>query len=547
MDLTTYEAAKFELAEVLRAILAQAPKGHEVVERGGPELFARLAEDRFNLLVVGRFSRGKTSLMNAILGTDRLPTGLLPLTSVITSVSYGSPEEVRILFERGSFAYPIPFDQLADHVTEKGNPGNRRKVRMANVSLPVEILRRGFYFVDSPGLGSAILENTRTTESFLPEADAVMLVSGFEAPLTDEEQQVMRSVSATQRPLFFVLNKQDTVSAEGRAEVQAYVQHRLCQLMQGETPRIFSISARDALAAKLEGRHTDLEATGVPALERELVRFLIEDKGRAFLTGMCDRSMQLLQAASLPNEHAAGLLGRLTRLRGRFASTSLQRVPSDRIPQGAVSTPQPARMGDCALCAAIGHGLFDHLSQYQYQLATYAEAGERLAQERGLCSPHLRLYVSMTTDRSVCLALTPLVKQIATQLQEATPEALQATRPKCSLCELQERIEEAAIPAWLGETSESKKWDGVCLPHLRRLMQLEPVRQRTQELSRIQAQAAVRLAEDMQRYVLKRDGIRRDLTTEEEAEAAQRVITFLAGHRTVVFHCKRARRRSART
>ena len=54
------------------------------------DLFARLAADRFNITLVGRFSRGKTSLMNAILGMDRLPTGVVPLTSVITEVTYGS-------------------------------------------------------------------------------------------------------------------------------------------------------------------------------------------------------------------------------------------------------------------------------------------------------------------------------------------------------------------------------------------------------------------------------------------------------------------------
>ena len=61
----------------------------------------RLAEDRFNLVVVGRFSRGKSSLMNAILGRYRLPTGVVPLTSVITTVTYGSEERVTLHF-RGS-------------------------------------------------------------------------------------------------------------------------------------------------------------------------------------------------------------------------------------------------------------------------------------------------------------------------------------------------------------------------------------------------------------------------------------------------------------
>ncbi|HEV8721419.1 MAG TPA: dynamin family protein [Candidatus Binatia bacterium] len=36
--------------------------------------------------MVGQFNRGKTSLMNALLGSDRLPTGVLPLTCVVTAL-----------------------------------------------------------------------------------------------------------------------------------------------------------------------------------------------------------------------------------------------------------------------------------------------------------------------------------------------------------------------------------------------------------------------------------------------------------------------------
>ena len=78
MDLTAYEESKFELAQVLRTASARLP--HEEAERHQriPELQARLAEDRFNLVVVERFSRGKSSLMNAVLGHDWLPTGIVP-------------------------------------------------------------------------------------------------------------------------------------------------------------------------------------------------------------------------------------------------------------------------------------------------------------------------------------------------------------------------------------------------------------------------------------------------------------------------------------
>ena len=77
MDLKDYEQRK--LAEAIDTkddkLLADAR-----------DLLARIAENRFQLMVVGRFSRGKSTLMNAILGREYLPTGIVPLTSVITTV-----------------------------------------------------------------------------------------------------------------------------------------------------------------------------------------------------------------------------------------------------------------------------------------------------------------------------------------------------------------------------------------------------------------------------------------------------------------------------
>jgi hypothetical protein len=110
------------------------------------------------LLVVGRFSRGKTSLMNAVLGTDRLRTGIRPLTSVITTVSYGSTEKAVIHYA----GFNIPQEVRLAELPQEGNSGNRRNVRIADVQLPAELLRRGFHFVDTPGLGSPIIQNTRT-------------------------------------------------------------------------------------------------------------------------------------------------------------------------------------------------------------------------------------------------------------------------------------------------------------------------------------------------------------------------------------------------
>lgn len=211
MDLSTYDRRKFELAEMLRALATLRPKAEGARDEAVQALSTKLAEDRFNLVVIGRFSRGKSSLMNAIIGLDQLPTGIAPLTSVITSVSYGDEAAVELTFEGQLLRRKIPLEELAQYVTQEGNPGNTKRVKLAEVQLPAEILRRGFYFIDTPGLGSAIAENTETTEAFLPAADAFLLVTSHDSPLSADELRILSETALSGRQTFIVLNKQDLV------------------------------------------------------------------------------------------------------------------------------------------------------------------------------------------------------------------------------------------------------------------------------------------------------------------------------------------------
>jgi GTP-binding protein EngB required for normal cell division len=549
--LREYEQAKFELAEILRVISgqrkatgssAEPPFGEDEIA----DLFTRLAEDRFVLLVAGRFSRGKTSLMNAILGLDRLPTGILPLTSVITSVAYGRPERVQLEQERGGLPIEIPMEALADYITERGNPGNARRIHIAHVALPAEILRRGFHFVDSPGLGSAIQENTRTTELYFPEADAVIVVSGFDGPLTDDEVRALRAFAETGRPIFLVLNKQDLVPPPERAQVLAFASERLEQFVPAERLRIFSTSARDGLAATLAADDAALAASGVGALRTELIRLLLEDKQRLVIAGLCARISSFIDTEGFPG--AGVLQARITRLREQWhGGADPAQPPSPFI--------RDARVEECLLCVRVHNALYEFLRTYQHQLATRPEARESLAAARGLCEPHLRLYASMAADRDICLALTPLMKRVAGALAAAAAESAgygpslgaagSLFRPSCELCSIQRSVELRAAEGLLREGPAVAALPTVCLPHLRWLTAHvasgashtaqvpSAYRDLLGALLRRQGAAAERLAEDMQRYALKRDGIRRSLLTEEEERASHRAQGFLAGARRV--------------
>src|SRR5579872_6203897 len=217
MDLKAYEQAKFELAELIRSAQLVVSEEHKDANgrwdaaRPWRDLLTRLAEDRFTVVFAGRFNRGKSSLMNAVLGFDRLPTGIVPLTSVVTYVRYGSSERVLLDYYASRLRGEATLSELSDYVTERGNPGNVKGIRSAEIQLPAEILRRGFFFVDTPGLGSAILENSETTRQFIPEIDVLILVTSYESPLSEDEIRFLQQAAASVHTVFVAVNKHDTV------------------------------------------------------------------------------------------------------------------------------------------------------------------------------------------------------------------------------------------------------------------------------------------------------------------------------------------------
>jgi len=285
---------RLDLAGVLRSVMELFHQAKDPREYQARRLLSHLAEDRFNLAVVGQFKRGKSSLMNAVIGMDRLPTRMLPLTSVVTTVRYGDRETVFVRHRGWSLPQEVPLGRLQEYVTEKGNPGNRKQVEVAEVVLPVEILRLGFHFIDTPGIGSAIAENTETTNRFLPEADAVVFVTSFESTMNEGELAFLRTVGRHVRKIFFVVNKLDLVSPDESEAVLTSMREAISAQLGAADLRAFGVSARWGLEAKLSGDSEMLARSGLPELESALTRFLTSEKAHVSLLRCIERVIALL-------------------------------------------------------------------------------------------------------------------------------------------------------------------------------------------------------------------------------------------------------------
>jgi len=293
--LPAYARIKLEIADILISAtrIAREDKDDENEERGR-RLLARIAEDRFNLVVAGQFNTGKSSLMNAILGRKLLPVGVLPMTSLITTVRYGNRERLLVQREGRQDPQEEPIANLGEYVTACATSGSHARVTSVEVELPSEILRRGFCLVDTPGVGSTVTENTATTMEFLPEADAVVFVTSFESPLSEAELAFLRTVNTHVRKIFIAVNKSDLVSANEREDVLAFLRSRISQELKTEEVRLIAVSARDALAAKLNNRSDLLDACGLKDLEQTLVDFMTRKKAEEFLKRLADRTFNLL-------------------------------------------------------------------------------------------------------------------------------------------------------------------------------------------------------------------------------------------------------------
>ena len=177
----------------------------------------RLAGLTLEVAVVGEFKRGKSTLINALLGSDVLPAGVLPLTAVPTvlerlELECGDPV-LRVAFADGRVE-DHQLDELAAFVTEEGNPGNRLGVQRVVARLHAPLLDQGVRLVDTPGVGSVLEHNTAATDAYLPSLDAAILVTSADPPISQGERAFLERVAEHAVRLFVVLNKADYLQAE---------------------------------------------------------------------------------------------------------------------------------------------------------------------------------------------------------------------------------------------------------------------------------------------------------------------------------------------
>jgi len=253
----------------------------------------KILSQSFNLVVLGQFKRGKSTFINALLGAPILPTAVVPLTSVVTILSYGESPKAVVRFLSGGEKV-IDVGEIASYITEKENPKNEKGVKEVEVFYPSEYLKNGVRIIDTPGVGSVYNHNTEVAYNYLPHVDAGIFIVSADPPLSQSEHSFLQDIKSSADKIFFVLNKIDQVNEEERRESLEFTKTVIEDDFGKGKVKIFPLSARWALEGKLNKDEATLKKSLLPEFEARLRNFLIQEKGLVLLRSITNNLLRIV-------------------------------------------------------------------------------------------------------------------------------------------------------------------------------------------------------------------------------------------------------------
>ena len=249
------------------------------------ELAERVSDGRFYVACVGQFKRGKSALLDALIGEAILPTGITPVTAVPTVVRFGERHGARIRTTAGAWNW-VSLADLERYVSEEHNPENAKGVEGVEVFVPSPLLASVMCFVDTPGLGSAFSGNTATTQAFVPHIDAAIVVIGADPPISGEELALVEAVARHVHDIQIVLNKSDRVTDAERTTAGKFARKLLEARLRRPVDDIYEVSALE----RLERRGPERDCGKfIAALEN-----LVEQSGRGLIRRAGERGVKRL-------------------------------------------------------------------------------------------------------------------------------------------------------------------------------------------------------------------------------------------------------------
>lgn len=204
------------------------------------------AEDSATVLFCGEFKRGKSSLVNAVIGSNLCPTDIGIATSVVTTIKYGAVKKaVRYYGNLLENADSLKSEEIEWEDIDKYTMGDVLEIDntiLVELSYPSPFLKNGITIIDTPGIGGLDPRHAILTHMALSKADVIVFVTDAGEPLTQSELEFYENkILSCGKQNVVLVNKSDILTAD---TLSTHVSKTKLQLAKLGGPEVIPVSAK---------------------------------------------------------------------------------------------------------------------------------------------------------------------------------------------------------------------------------------------------------------------------------------------------------------
>lgn len=247
------------------------------------ELETDIQRSFYTVVVLGEFKRGKSTFVNALLGTPLLPMDILPETATINAIMYSDNPRVSVMTKSGEEVGELTAEFLKKFSAQLADTSYLNQVRYIKIGYPIELLKNRIVLVDTPGVYDLSEQRTEITYSFIPKANTVIFLLDANSPLKKTEKDFIEDnlIPLGITDILFLLNKYDEVDEEEDADLLDDVKNKISNAFNVEKSNAalrkaecLPISSRDALEGIVTSNKKLIEFSGLNAVHKKLAEML---------------------------------------------------------------------------------------------------------------------------------------------------------------------------------------------------------------------------------------------------------------------------------
>ena len=238
------------------------------------------------IMVMGEFSTGKSTFINAMVGEEVAAMNATPTTAVITKLCYGAKDKILVHFTDGTEKEykKTAFKRLTSKTGKKNEDKTHESIEYVERQLPLDMLQY-VTIIDSPGLNDINEKHSDTTKKFVNNADTVFWMFNALHAGSKTEVNAMETLTPRLKPIA-IINMMDEIDEE-EDDPQEFLNNLRVQL-KDKVQAVVGISAKYALEGKLENNEVKNEIGNLKELEQVVRELVLPNRDKFKLNTLMD-------------------------------------------------------------------------------------------------------------------------------------------------------------------------------------------------------------------------------------------------------------------